>query len=158
MIYCSENQIKNVLGINNWRNLLNDKMILFTSMMPKMDSSVMIDLLGQLPQFWLFSKDMLRLLEQQSPISPETLQARQLLEMKRLLDRDFDTEHNKPELKQLYFGLVYDMAEYYFSKGQLTENDRKFITALRDLQDCNTRTMLIATLSYIGGQLHRQAG
>jgi len=154
MVYTSENQIKNVLGINNWRNLLNDKMILFTNMMPRMDATVMNGLVGQLPQFWLFSKDVLRLLEQRSPISPETPQARQLLEMKRLLDRDFDTEHDKPELKQLYFGLVYDMAEYYFANGRLAENDRKFITALRDLQNCSTRTMLIATLTYIGGRLH----
>lgn len=156
MIYTSENQIKNELGINNWRNLLNDKMIQFTSMMPRMEPSVLTGLLGQLPQFWLFSKEILKTLETRTPISQDSPQVRHLVELKRLLDRDFDTEHNKPELKQLYFGIIMDMADPYFAEGALSDNDRKFIISMRDLENCGTRTMLIAVLSYIGGILPGQ--
>ena len=156
VVYTSENQIKNELGINNWRNLLNDKMIRFTSMMPRMEATVMTGLVGQLPQFWLFSKDTLKIIETRSPISQDSPQVRHLPELKRLLDRDFDTEHNKPELKQLYFGIISEMTEPYFAEGALTESDRKYVFSLRDLQDCGTRTMLISVLSYIGGRFQEQ--
>lgn len=157
MVYQTENQIKNELGINNWRNLLNDKMILFTSLMPKMELAVMNELLGQLPQFWHFSKEILKMLETRSPIGPESFQASPLLELRRLLDRDFDTEHNKPELKKQYFEIIMGMAEPFFSEAALSDADRKFINSVRDQQDCGTRTMLIAILSYMGGRLQQQA-
>lgn len=156
MIYTSENQIKNELGINNWRNLLNDKMIQFTEMMPKMEPPVLTGLVGQLPQFWHFSKETLKTLENRSPISQDSPQVRHLVEIRRLLDRDFDTEHNKPELKQLYFEIIMTMAEPFVREGSLSDIDCKFIGQLRELDDCGTRTMLIAVLSYIGSKLQQR--
>jgi len=56
MIYRTENQIKMELGLNAWRNLLQDKVIRFAHMMQDMDINVMMKLAGELPQLqwrWL---------------------------------------------------------------------------------------------------------
>lgn len=56
MIYRTENQIKMELGLNAWRNLLQDKVVRFAHMMQDMDVNVMMKLAGELPQLRDFAR------------------------------------------------------------------------------------------------------
>jgi len=56
MIYRTENQIKMELGLNAWRNLLQDKVVRFAHMMQEMDINVMMKLAGELPQLRDFAR------------------------------------------------------------------------------------------------------
>lgn len=55
MLYKSEDEIKQVLGIDSWRNLSKNKMIRFAAMMPDMDTEVAIKIIEQFPTFKEFA-------------------------------------------------------------------------------------------------------
>ncbi|MFC7980662.1 hypothetical protein [Streptomyces sp. NPDC057336] len=51
MKYKDEDQIKQALGIDSWRNLSKDKMVKFVAMMPDMDTEVALKIVEQFPEF-----------------------------------------------------------------------------------------------------------
>ncbi|MFE1507014.1 hypothetical protein [Streptomyces sp. NPDC058726] len=51
MKYKNEDQIKQALGIESWRNLSKDKMVKFVAMMPDMDTEVALKIVEQFPEF-----------------------------------------------------------------------------------------------------------
>jgi hypothetical protein len=152
VVYLSENQIKNELGINNWRNLLNDKIVQFTVLMPQINPAIMVSLVGQLPQLWHFANKTLRALESKPEIRQIPQQVRRLQDVRRFLDRDLDTDHNKTEDKRNFLEAILGVIDQQLGSDRLSDEDRKFITSIHELQGCDTRTMLIAVISFIGGR------
>ncbi|WP_033821819.1 hypothetical protein [Kitasatospora sp. MBT63] len=63
MGYKNEAEIKQVLGIESWRNLSKDKMIRFAAMMPDMDTEVALKIVEQFPAFKEFAKDVVAAME-----------------------------------------------------------------------------------------------
>ncbi|EHN79924.1 hypothetical protein SMCF_513 [Streptomyces coelicoflavus ZG0656] len=51
MKYKNEDQIKQALGIDSWRNLSKEKMVRFVAMMPDMDTEVALKIVEQFPEF-----------------------------------------------------------------------------------------------------------
>lgn len=51
MRYNSELEVKNVLGIDSWRNLSKDKFLQFLDLVPQVDKELALQLIGQIPEF-----------------------------------------------------------------------------------------------------------
>ncbi|KAD3515043.1 hypothetical protein [Arthrobacter yangruifuii] len=64
MRYKDEDQIKQALGIDSWRNLSKDKMIRFAAMMPDMDTEVALQIVKQFPHFKEFAMSAVDAMEQ----------------------------------------------------------------------------------------------
>lgn len=155
MLYKTDNQIKMILGINAWRNLLNDKIIRFAAMMPEMNLDLMMEIIGQLPQFWLFAKSSLKKIEKLASLRQDSEQSRKLAEISRLLDNDLDFERNSATDKQFFLETILQAVAADAQPQVLSEDDRLFVSGLRDSQAHSTRNMLVAALTFIGGRLSR---
>ena len=57
MPYKNEDEIKQALGIDSWKNLSKDKMVRFAAMMPDMDTEVALKIVEQFPVFKDFAND-----------------------------------------------------------------------------------------------------
>ncbi len=55
----SEQQVKNVLGIDSWRNLPKEKMMEFVSLIPNMDKEVAMTIVNQFPAYAEMAKSMI---------------------------------------------------------------------------------------------------
>lgn len=151
MIYKSENQIKMVLGINAWRNMLNDKFMMFIDMMPAMDQDVMMAIIKQLPQFWLFSKETLAYLEKSEPDGDSALQPNPFAEIHRILGNELGGDHYTLDQKKYFLGTIIG------SLGQddvLNEKDLAFLTSLPNHTANNARLVIMAALTFIGGRFY----
>ncbi len=153
MIYKSENQIKMILGINAWRNLLNDKIVRFTTMMPDMENEVMLSLIKQLPQFWLFSKETLTYLGKN--ITAEQLaEQSNMHEMHKIINSELGGEKYSSEEKGIFIETILQCLD---QELELDNKDRSFINSLQKNNTVTTRLAIMAVLSYLGGKL-RLAG
>lgn len=56
MRYNSEVDVKEVLGIESWRNLSKDTFLRFLAAMPEIDKEVALQLIGQIPEITTFAK------------------------------------------------------------------------------------------------------
>ncbi len=153
MMYKTDNQIKNALDINAWRNLLNEKIVLFTGMMPEMNQDIMMDLVCHLPQFWHFSKAILKKLENQDDIRRDPTHWAQLKEIRKVLDMDLFNDHNSAEARAKLSSAILLAGERHPQGDRLTDADRQFVIAMLKDPNCTTRTLVMATLSYVGGRI-----
>lgn len=55
----NEQQVKNVLGIDSWRNLSKEKIMEFVSLIPNMDKEVAISIVNQFPAYTEMAKCMI---------------------------------------------------------------------------------------------------
>jgi hypothetical protein len=65
MVYRTEDQVKEALGIATWRNLSKDKVFQFAAMMPDMDKEVALKIIEQLPEYTQFLTASLEILEKE---------------------------------------------------------------------------------------------
>ena len=56
MRYSSEVEVKEVLGIESWRNLSKDTFLRFLATMPEIDREVALKLIGQIPEITTFAR------------------------------------------------------------------------------------------------------
>lgn len=56
MSYNSEVEVKEVLGIESWRNLSKDTFLRFLATMPEIDREVALKLIGQIPEITTFAR------------------------------------------------------------------------------------------------------
>ncbi|WP_300404156.1 hypothetical protein [Nocardioides sp.] len=56
MRYSNEIEVKEVLGIESWRNLSKDTFLRFLAAIPEIDSEVALQLVGQIPEVTAFAK------------------------------------------------------------------------------------------------------
>jgi len=155
VLYKSDNQIKMILGINTWRNLLSDKIIRFAGMMPEMNLNLMMDIVDQLPQFWLFAKSSLKAIDQQEALRQDITQSRKLKEIRKLLDNDLDIEHNSLSDKQYFLETILLAFDLNADPQVLSDRDRQFIATMRECHSHSTRNVVIAALSFVGGRLRQ---
>jgi hypothetical protein len=59
MRYTSEVDVKEVLGIESWRNLSKDTFLRFLAALPEMDKEVALQLIGQIPEITASAKAVL---------------------------------------------------------------------------------------------------
>jgi hypothetical protein len=153
VLYQTDNQIKMTLGINAWRNLLNDKIIRFARMMPEMDPVFMLDLVGQLPQFWLFAKETLQWLENADATRRDLVRSGKLKEIRRSIFNDLESDHNSSADKLYYIEAIFLALDQNASRDILSEADRKFMITLCASETQRARTAVIAALTFLGGRL-----
>jgi hypothetical protein len=153
VVYQTENQIKMTLGINAWRNLLNDKIIRFARLMPDMNPVFMLELVGQLPQFWLFAKDTLQRLEKNESAPRDLIRSGKLKEIRRSIYNDLESEHNSTDDKLYYIEAILLILDQNASREILSEADRKFMITLCASEAHMARTVVIAALTFLGGRL-----
>jgi hypothetical protein len=150
VVYKTENQIKMILGINTWRNLLNEKLARFTEMMPQMEQEVLTDLLGQLPQFWLLARNTLDHLEKltitaQAPIEPVDMR-----EIRKVINYELEPERADP-VEQQY--LIETVVQNLITHIDMSQQDRAFLSGLAEASSVSARLKIIAALSYVGGRM-----
>ena len=63
MKYTTENEVRQALGIESWRNLSRANVVRFAAMMPDMDKELAIKIVDQFPAFTKFGLDALRTME-----------------------------------------------------------------------------------------------
>lgn len=150
MVYKTENQIKMALGINAWRNLLNDKLIRFSEMMPDMEKDVMMEIIGQLPQFWVFSKETLTQLENDHLLESGQISQYALKEIRMIISNDLDCDRSTPEDRKRFIDTI---LQGFSQKTELLTRDRNFFLSIQKSNNYSTRHIVLATLTYIGGRL-----
>jgi len=150
MIYQTENQIKMILGINTWRNLLNDKLTRFTEMMPDIEPDVLVKLLGQLPQFWLLARTTLDHLEKLSSSAQQPIEPVILRDLRKAINYELRVE-------QTDLGEQQNLSETVVRKLTamivMCEEDQAYLNQLLRNDFFSVRTKIIAALSYVGGRL-----
>lgn len=121
--------------------------------MPEMNFELMMDIVDQLPQFWLFAKSSLKMIEQQESLNLDLNQSRKLKEIRKLLDNDLDIEYNSDTDKQIFLETILLAVEPNAEPQLLSDSDRQFVAQMRNGHTHSTRNVVIAALSFVGGRL-----
>lgn len=162
MIYRTENQIKMELGLNAWRNLLQDKVVRFAHMMQEMDTNVMMKLSGELPQLSDFARQTLQKLDASTnaAISGSGLAAahqqtehtwhQSSIIMRKIISLDYidnsDKEQSKDKL-QLFESMLLQLKECQ----DLLTFDEQYIRGIAKRNQDSLRHFVIFMLVYTGG-------
>lgn len=151
VLYKSENQIKRILGINAWRNLLGDKIVRFTAMMPDTDNSVLMAIIDQLPQFWHMSIEVLDFLETRVGTRNNPDLQKQFWIIRKVIATELEMDRYRPEDRESHVQTIFECLDDGIG---LSDQDWAYLTALQKNTSGNTRQILIAILCYIGGHLN----
>lgn len=98
MEYDNENQLKQKLGIDSWRNLSRDKFLEFASDLPNMSKDVALKVVGQFPDFRSLVLDSLTEVQEQATNAIEVNWKSQkkvhkaFSEYRKMLSRELDRE------------------------------------------------------------------
>jgi len=152
VIFKTDNQIKMALGINAWRNLLNDKIIKFAEMMPDMDQDVMMELISQLPQFWIFSRNTLDQLENPDHTISNTLRQNRMHEIKKIISNDLFDDSCTAADRKLFMDTILQNLD---QQAELTDKDREYLSGIQRNNNFSTRQVVLASLSFIGSKLNQ---
>lgn len=150
-MYKTENEIKMALGLNAWRNLLLDKIVRFSRMMPEMDINLMMKLSGELPQLRDFARITLNELEKMEPLGDEQSAPDYTL-MRKLISLDFmdSLPRELARDKQKCFDRIMNKLDPIET---LNEFDANVIQVLCKRNQDSLRTFVITMLVYVGGCL-----
>lgn len=159
-MYKTENEIKMVLGLNAWRNLLQDKVVRFAQMMQEIDTGLAMKLASELPQLRDFARHTLNFLEKASDSGESTQAGRPepedliwestLLQIRKLIALDF--HDNLPrELAKDKLLLLTTIERHLETTAGLYKYDESFLRNLCKRNQDDLRTFAIASLIYIGG-------
>ena len=151
VLYRSENQIKRVLGINAWRNLLGDKIIRFTEMMPDTDNTVLMAIIDQLPQFWHMAIEVLAFLEKRTGTRNNPDLQKQFWIIRKVIATELEMDRYRPEDREKHIQTVFDCLDDGIG---LTDQDWVYLAAVQKNRLIGTRQALIAILCYVGGRLN----
>ncbi len=161
MKFNSEDEIKNVLGIDSWRNLSKDKMIKFAAMMPDMDKEVVFKIIEQFPEFTKFAMEALNVMEKEyestltfNKQSQENVhQAYQ--EIREILKGELNQENLSFEEKKIILELIMKTGEKEFEKD--AEN-KKFLDGLFNKVAIGAGTAILTAVVFVGGKVLLQRG
>ena len=161
MIYRTENQIKMELGLNAWRNLLQNKVIRFAHMMQDMDVNVMMKLAGELPQLRDFARLTLQRLDTTSPAGGSNVGLTTNLQtghtwqqssnfMRKLIALDYIENTDKDQSKDKLRLLESVLLQLKECQGLLTF-DEQYVRSLAKRNQDSLRHYIIFMLAYTGG-------
>ena len=106
----NEQNVKDALGLTDWRNLSKDKLMNFVSILPKVDSDVAIKIIEQFPEFAKTSQEIVncmketsnKILTENKNSSDQSMQAYQMIlnDLSELLKKENITEEEKKYIIQ----------------------------------------------------------
>ncbi|MDZ7834467.1 MAG: hypothetical protein U5K84_03115 [Alkalibacterium sp.] len=109
----SDNQIKEMLNVNNFREVSKDKIIKFAAMMPDMDKEVAMKMIEKFSEFKQFAKEVMNTLEKEFKNTVESNNDSQahvfkaFEDTRRILEKELDREElNKDERKEIISHLI----------------------------------------------------
>lgn len=153
-----------VLGLNAWRNLLQDKVVRFAQMMQEIDAGLGMKLAGELPQLREFARHTLNYLEKASdkkdvqqtggrPEPEDLAWEGTLVQIRKLIALDF--HDNLPrELAKDKLLLLTAIEQRLEPAGKLYDYNETFLRNLCKRNQDDLRTFAIASLIYIGGCMY----
>lgn len=168
MTYKTENQIKMVLGLNAWRNLLQDKVVRFSHMMLEMEPGVMMKLMGELPQLRDFARETLQRLDRVTNLAVNNAglaAAHQQIEhtwhqdsqfMRKLIALDYVDTDDKDSSKEKT-ALLESMLQQLKECQDLLRFEEQFLRQLCKRNQDSLRHFIIAMLVYTGGCFYLEA-
>lgn len=130
MRYTSEVDVKEVLGIESWRNLSKDTFLRFLAAMPEIDREVALQLIGQIPEITMFAKvaldDAAKAYDGLLASNARSMEMDHLIRMERLailraeLDKDLS-----PEVR---LRVLHDIRDVHESADQKDTENKKFLS------------------------------
>jgi len=150
----SEAEIKQMLGIDSWRNLSKDKMLRFAAMMPDLDTEVAIKIIEQFPVFKEFATEALNARER---AHSSTLVANKdsqdafhetCRELRRILERQLTDELSFEERKYIIEKLM-ELAR--MESGKDSENKR-FLSENFKTAVFGVAAVVAAGIAVLGGK------
>ena len=109
----NEEQLKNVLGINNWRELSKDKLFDFIRLSPNIDKEVYVRIVEQIPNFVALTseiiKNVISMGEQKKVITSDIIESLKLIIAS--LDKFAQKDDLTAEEKKLYMDALLDVAK-----------------------------------------------
>ncbi len=153
MLYETESDVKMVLGLNAWRNLLNDKITRFADMMPEMKTSLMLGIVSQLPQFWHSAREILKELIVLSDAPDAKLDNQPLISARFFLDRDLDEPESQDNGHAVHLEAVTTAAVQLIPALNDNQEGRHLAERIIAEKSASTRIKLIALLVYLGNTL-----
>jgi hypothetical protein len=156
MKYNNENQIKEALGIESWRNLPKDKILQFSAMMPEMDNEVMMKIIDQFPEFRIFAKE---ILDNAETTFLEALKANQsnqenlhqsFTELRSLIAKELSQEGVSFEEKKYYIEKVMECLNIENKKD--SEN-KVWISKITTKALMTAGGLVLAAIVFVGGKV-----
>jgi hypothetical protein len=109
----NEEQLKNILGINNWRELSKDKLFDFIRLSPNIDKEVYIRIVEQIPNFVALTSEIIKNIiaigEQKKEITSEIIGSLNLIIAS--LDKFAQKDDLTAEERKLYIDSIIDVAK-----------------------------------------------
>ena len=122
----NEEQIKNVLGINNWRELSKDKLFDFIRLSPNIDKEVYVRIVEQIPNFVTLTSEIIKNIiaigEQKKAITSEIIESLKLIVAS--LDKFAQKDDLTAEEKKLYMDALLDVAKIL---ERINTNETEFL-------------------------------
>ncbi|MFD7311036.1 hypothetical protein [Promicromonospora sp. NPDC059942] len=157
----TEDEIKQALGIETWRNLSRDKVLRFAAMMPQMDKEVALGIVAQLPVFTRFSVealDVLRKVHASTQVSNKQSQDRvhdAYADIRDTLKNELNKDDLSSEDRRSLTELLMETGNREFAKD--SENKR-FLDGLMSKATVATGAAVLASVVFVGGKVMLQRG
>jgi hypothetical protein len=154
--YASEDEIKQALEIDSWRNLSREKVIKFAAMMPEMDKEVALSIVAQLPVFTKFGLDALKVMER---VHESTLNFNErsqknvhqaYREIREVLRDELKQEELSPEEKKFLIESLMNTGTKEFEKD--SEN-KKFLEGLAKNVAIGAGAIVLGAVVFVGGKV-----
>jgi len=155
-MYKNELQVKEALGIENWRNLSKDKVVKFAAMMPNMDKEVMFKIIEQFPQFKEFAKEVLNNMQETFKGTLESNEKSQeklsesFAVIKSIIEDQINEENISFEEKKYYMEKLFELLEKECEKD--TEN-KKWLSEIASNGLIAAGGTLLAAIVFVGGKV-----
>lgn len=156
MAYKNEDEIKQELGIDSWRNLSRDKVIRFAAMMPDMDTEVALKIIEQFPVFKEFAMDVVDSMEKahESTLSANTQSQdhvhRAFQEIREILKGELQKNDLSWDEKKF---LIEQIQETGRQQSQKDTENKRFLDSVLGKVLLGTGAALAAGLIFVGAKV-----
>lgn len=156
MSHKSEDQIKQDLGIESWRNLSKDKIFRFAAMMPDMDTEVTLKIIEQFPVFKEFAIDAVDAMEESHKSTLKVNQESQehihqaFREIREILRGELDKDDLSWDEKKFLIEQIQETGRQEFQKD--SEN-KKFLDRVLGKALVGAGAALALGVVFVGGKV-----
>lgn len=156
MSYKNEEDVKQALGIDSWRNLSKAKIIKFAAMMPDMDTEVALKIVEQFPVFKEFATDAIDAMEK---AHKSTLKANKqsqqnvhqaFQEIREILKGELDRDELSEDMRRF---IIEQIQETGKQESQKDSENKKFLDAAMSKVMVGAAAVVALGIVFVGGKI-----
>lgn len=157
----NEDEVKQKLGIESWRNLSKDKMLRFAAMMPDIDTEVALKIVEQFPAFKEFALDAVKEMEKAHESTLKSNDKSQdhvyeaLREIREILKGELDREDLSWEERKFIIEQIQENGKLVFQKD--TESKHFLNTILGKVAVVGLGAIALGVV-FVGGKMMLEQG